>query len=56
MSKHPHTAPETRPDSNDPPRHEGVLQNEYEGEAQRDGIPANGTEPVEPRGPADLGL
>ena len=26
------------PDSDDPPRTEGVLQNEYEGEAERDGI------------------
>lgn len=43
------------PDSNDPPRSGGVLQNEYEGEAERGGIPANGTEPVDPRGPDDIG-
>lgn len=31
------------------------LQNEYTGEASRDGIPANGTEPTEARGPDDVG-
>ena len=53
-----HDAPKdgaTRPDSNDPPRNEGVLQSEYDGEAGRDGIPANGTEPVAPSGPEDIG-
>ena len=48
-------APTPAPDSDDPPRTEGVLQNEYEGEAERDGILANGTEPVAPRGPDDVG-
>ena len=31
------------------------LQNEYTGEAVRDGIPANGTQPTEARGPDDIG-
>lgn len=31
------------------------LQNEYTGEASRDGIPANGTQPTEARGPDDVG-
>lgn len=31
------------------------LQNEYTGEAERHGIPANGTQPVEARGPDDVG-
>ena len=32
-----------------------VLQNEYQGQAARDGIPANGTAPRDDRGPNDLG-
>ncbi|WP_134725694.1 hypothetical protein [Paracoccus luteus] len=32
-----------------------ILQNEYKGEAEQDGIPANGTMPTEPRGPDDVG-
>ena len=32
-----------------------ILQNEYTGEAERDGIPANGTTPTQPRGPDDVG-
>ena len=31
------------------------LQNEYTGAAERDGIPANGTQPTEARGPDDVG-
>lgn len=31
------------------------LHNEYTGEAVRDGIPANGTQPTDARGPDDVG-
>lgn len=31
------------------------LQNEYTGDAQRDGIPANGTKSTEATGPDDIG-
>lgn len=34
---------------------DSTLQNEYTGDAVRDGIPANGTEPTEARGPDDVG-
>ncbi|MBB1490814.1 MULTISPECIES: hypothetical protein [unclassified Paracoccus (in: a-proteobacteria)] len=34
---------------------EAALQNEYTGEVERDGIPANGTQPTEARGPDDVG-
>ena len=34
---------------------ESGLQNEYTGDAVRDGIPANGTQPTEARGPDDVG-
>lgn|GEM_PF-6151580 len=34
---------------------ESSLQNEYTGESERDGIPANGTEPIKGRGPDDVG-
>ncbi|HRO14269.1 MAG TPA: hypothetical protein PLL33_04360 [Paracoccus sp. (in: a-proteobacteria)] len=33
----------------------GPLQNEYEGEGEKDGIPANGTRPVKAQGPEDFG-
>ena len=38
-----------------PGTEDSSLQNEYTGEAVRDGIPANGTEPTELRGPDDVG-
>ena len=53
MAREPDTG--HRPETDNPPRDEGVLKNEYDGDAERDGIPANGTEPVAPRGPDDLG-
>ena len=39
----------------DRPEDNGPLQNEYESDAEEDGIPANGTRPVEPQGPEDFG-
>ena len=33
----------------------GPLRNEYDGEGEKDGIPANGTRPVKPQGPEDFG-
>lgn len=50
-------SPDPKPDprATDEADDDGILQNEYEGAPGRDGIPANGTEPVAPRGPDDLG-
>ena len=47
--------PKPSADNSDPAKGSGVLQNEYQGDAERDGIPANGTEPVAPKGPEDIG-
>lgn len=33
----------------------GPLRDEYDGDAEQDGIPANGTRPVKPQGPEDFG-
>lgn len=37
------------------PRAEGVLRSEFDGPAEKDGIPANGTEPSRPPMPDDTG-
>lgn len=62
MTDHPEATEPTQPRHaiSDDKRGEGdteatILQNEYTGEAERDGIPANGTTPTQPRGPDDVG-
>lgn len=41
-------------DPNKVPSKGGILQDEGEGDAVRDGIPANGTRSTEPQGPEDM--
>lgn len=46
--------PEQLRDRNKKPSEGGILQDTGEGDAVRDGIPANGTRPTEPQGPEDM--
>ena len=46
--------PEQLRDPNKKPSEGGILQDTGEGDAGRDGIPANGTRPTEPQGPEDM--
>lgn len=51
----PHNAQSDRRRDQAPQNPESILQNEYEGDATHDGIPANGTAPAAARGPDDVG-
>ncbi|ARJ68455.1 hypothetical protein [Paracoccus contaminans] len=51
----PHNAQSGEKHDAAPQGNQSSLQNEYRGEASRDGIPANGTAPTAARGPDDVG-
>lgn len=46
--------PKYRPDDPRDQPAEGILHNEYQVDDKPDGIPANGTRPVAPQGPAEI--